>query len=268
MKRLVLPPLIPFVMIIYLVAQRRSAFLSLGIALVVVVLFLYKNNRQAFWSITIPGALFAILYLGVFWNSQSTLALPAQAIKSVVATDTASTEDQLSDIYRVAENMNVAYTIKQSPILGIGFGKPFAVVVPMPDISFIFESWQYYPHNSVAWIWYNAGAGGFYSMLLLFGLSLAMGARAIIRLNDPDMKIAALVGTTFLLMHFLFAYVDISWDVQSLLYVGAMMGLIGSLEHIASQPVQIAQKRWNWQKDVERVPDLVPFHPELEEAVV
>lgn len=264
-KRLILPAFLPFVIIIYLVAQRRSAFLTLAIALFFVIMVLYKENRQLFWSIMIPSALIGVLYLGAFWNSGSSLGLPAQAIKSVIASDSANTEDQLSDIYRVVENINVGFTIRISPILGIGFGNPFAIIIPMPDISFTFDDWQFYPHNSVAWIWYNAGVGGFIGMLLLFGTSLSMAARSVIRVEDKDLKVAGVVAGTYLLMHFMFAYVDISWDVQSLLYVGAMMGLVGSLEHVASQPIAAKQKRWNWQEDPEPEVALLPF--EREEVV-
>jgi hypothetical protein len=38
-------------------------------------------------------------------------------------------------------------------------------------------------------------------------------------------------------MHFLYAYVDISWEVQSMVYVGVMMGVINSIERIAATPV-------------------------------
>ena len=68
----------------------------------------------------------------------------------------------------------------------------------------------------------------------------------------------ALTATLYLVMHFLYAYVDISWDAQSMVYVGVMMGLINSLERIVEKPVPLKKKRWPWQPEPEPVPALVP----------
>ena len=56
-----------------------------------------------------------------------------------------------------------------------------------------------------------------------------------------------LTATLYIVMHFLFAYVDISWDGQSMLYVGLMMGIIACLERVVAKPVATAPRRWPWQ---------------------
>jgi hypothetical protein len=50
-------------------------------------------------------------------------------------------------------------------------------------------------------------------------------------------------------MHFVYAYADMSWEVISLTFVGAMMGLINSLEAIAARPLPTQVKRWPWVPD-------------------
>lgn len=75
-----------------------------------------------------------------------------------------------------------------------------------------------------------------------------MGARNLGNMPKGDMRVIALVGVTYICMHFLYAYVDMSWDVQSMLYLGAMLGLINSMERIATAPILPPARRWPWQK--------------------
>lgn len=257
-KRIALTALLPFVGIVYMAMQRRAAFLTLAIALVLVSIFLLKESRIAFSLIMPPLAAFAVVYVIIFWNSSGALGMPARAIKSVVAEDQANAEDQSSNLYRVLENANISFTIHSSPIFGVGFGQRFYVVYPMPDISF-FEWWEYFPHNSIMWIWLKTGFGGFFAMTFLVGFAIMTGVRAAWRMPGGDLSAVALTATLYLVMHFTFAYADISWDAQSMMYVGTMMGIIGSIEHVTSKPVPIPPKRWHWQKDPEPALELQPI---------
>ena len=142
------------------------------------------------------------------------------------------------------------------PLTGVGFGKQFYMLVPLPDISF-FVWWQYITHNSILWIWLKTGAAGFLSMIFLVGLSVVTGMQAIRRIPDANLRVAALVATFYIIMHFIYAYVDMSWDARSMIYIGAMMGLINCLEAIAAIPVPALPKRWPWQPERKPAPVLV-----------
>ncbi|MEZ4867894.1 MAG: O-antigen ligase family protein [Caldilineaceae bacterium] len=238
-KQVVLPLLMPAVMITYIAAQRRAAFLSLGIALVIMAILLYRENRRLFWIIVPMVGLVGTLYIGAFWNSQGALGLPAQAVRSVIAPQEGS-EDEMSNLYRVLENINVSFTIHAAPLTGVGFGQKFYIVRPMPDISF-FVWWEYITHNSILWIWMKTGAVGFIAMVFLVGFSIMTGARAVMRLEDGNLRAMALTGALYIVMHFLYAYVDMSWDTQSMLYLGVTMGMLNCIESVAAQPVKDPQ---------------------------
>jgi len=257
-KRLVLPLMILPVSLTYLATQRRAAFLTLGIALLLMAILLFRENRKAFWLIVPPIAVVGLLYIAVFWNASGALGLPAQAVKSVVAEDQADAADLSSNLYRQIENVNTGFTVHQRPLTGVGFGQKFYVIVPMPDISF-FEWWQYFPHNSIIWIWLKMGVGGFITMLFFVGSAIMIGARAIWRMPGDDLSAIAVTAVFYIIMHFIYAYADISWDTQSMVYVGMMMGLLSSLEHIASKPVEAKPNRWPWQPTPEAAPSLRPF---------
>lgn len=228
-KRWLLLLLTPPVLLTYLATQRRAAFLSLGIALVLMSFLLYKENRRLFWQLAPVAALVGMLYIGIFWNSNSALALPVQALRSVIAPQQ-GTHDALSNLYREIENDNVSFTIGMAPLTGVGFGNKFYIIRQMPDISF-FVWWEYIVHNSIFWIWMKTGFFGFLTMLFLIGTSIMTGTRLLHRLQDRDQKAIALTATLYVVMHFLYAYADMSWDNQSMVYMGAMLGVINAMDY-------------------------------------
>ncbi|MCB0208312.1 MAG: O-antigen ligase family protein [Anaerolineae bacterium] len=230
-KRIILPMMVPFVMFGYIAMQRRAAFLSLAIVMVLMTIILYQERRRLFWRLAPIMIVLGMIYVVGFWNSSSSLALPVQAVKSVIASNQAGNEDQLSNDYRLLENQNISYTIHQHPLTGVGFGQKFYIIAPMPDISW-FEWWEYITHNSIAWIWMKTGLAGFLAMVFLVGVTVVVGTQTLFLLTTPDTKAIALTATLFVIMHFVFAYADMSWDSQSMIYLGVMMGLLNGLNRL------------------------------------
>lgn len=257
-KRLLLPLMIPPVLLTYLATQRRAAYITLIVALILMAVLLFRENRRAFWLLAPPAAIAGLLYLFLFWNSSGALGLPAQAVKSVIAANQASIADQSSNLYRQIENVNTGFTIHQRPFTGVGFGQKFFIIWPLPDISF-FTWWEYLPHNSIIWIWLKAGVGGFVAMLYLVGTAVVVGARALWRMPRDDMSTIALTGTLYIVMHFIYAYVDISWDTQSMVYVGMTMGMLSAMERVVGQAEVPPRRRWPWQPAPEPAPGLLPL---------
>ncbi|MCB9135436.1 MAG: O-antigen ligase family protein [Anaerolineales bacterium] len=257
-KRIFISLLLPTILLTYMAAQRRAAFLSLFIVLAFMVLILYQERRKVFWMLIPFATVIGLVYVAAFWNSGSTLALPVQAIKSVVAQDQANAKDQSSNLYRQLENINTHYTMSQAPLTGVGFGQKMLFIVPMPDISF-FVLWEYITHNSILWIWAKAGVGTFISMLILIGMAILVGMRTLQRTQSGELKAIILSATFYIIMHFVYAYVDISWDNQSMLLVGTMMGLISCMEHVIELDIAIKPKRYPWQKDPSPLPGLLPL---------
>lgn len=244
-RRIFVLSILPFVAITYIAAQRRSAFISLGVALGLLLLMVFRLYRRLFYVMAPLAVIFGIAYLLAFWNSGSPIALPAQAVKSVISTDASSESDRNSNLYRDVENININWTIRNNPMMGVGFGHKFWVLIPMADISF-FEWYEYITHNSVVWIWMKAGLGGFATMVLMIGVALQNGARAMWRMPNNDMGAATAFFTLYVLMHMIFAYVDMSWSAQNMLFLGTALGVINVIETIMKKPVPLPQTRWPW----------------------
>jgi O-antigen ligase len=257
-KRTLLSLMTPIVLLSYFSNQRRASYITLVIALLFIAIVLFRENRKLFWIIVPAACLIATVYVAAFWNSTGGgISGPARAIRSVIAPQPGGRDDA-SNIYRVIENVNTKFTIKQRPLTGVGFGNKFYIIVPMPDISF-FIWWEYITHNSILWIWMQTGVGGFLSMLFLVGMAVLVGVRTLWRMPGGDLSAFALMAVLYIVMHFIYAYVDISWEAQSMIYVGTMMGLINSLERIVAQPVPRPPRRWPWQPDAPPVPALRPI---------
>jgi O-antigen ligase len=235
LKKFGLFVLFPPLVLVYLVSQRRAAFATLALAIVFLAVLLFLHNRRLFWFIIPASAVVVIVFVAAFWNANGMLGLPARTIKSVFALDTASTRDQSSSEYRVIENINTGYTIEQTPLTGVGFGNKFFVIIPLPDISF-YEWWNYFPHNSIIYIWVKTGIGGFIAMLFLFGSTIILGTRVINRTQDVELKTVFATVLLYIIMHFVYAYVDIAWDTQSMVYLGACLAILNTAEKVQGLP--------------------------------
>lgn len=214
---------IPTVMV-YLASQRRSAVAGLVIAFGFVALSLWWRNRARFLAVVPMVSLMTLGYTLALWNNTSAAGFPAQAIKSIVAADQSTEADRSSDAYRAIENFDINFTIQQSPFTGLGFGQRFYRPYPLPDISF-FEFYEYIPHNSFMWIWIKMGFGGFLSMLAMFAFAIRAGTRSMVKSRDSTDVVLALLGISMVVMFIVFAFVDIAWTPQNMVFLALGFGL-------------------------------------------
>jgi hypothetical protein len=227
-----LPWLLPPVVLSYLVNQRRAPFIGLAVAVgLLCAAGLCINRRLALRVIAVVGVT-AIAWLTFGWRDSGSMGLPARAVQSVFNGTDRSMKDRESDYYRVLEDTDIIATIRSHPWAGVGFGRPFSLVLMLPGIQ-EFVWWRYITHNSVLWIWMKAGAGGFVTLLFLWGVAITSGAEACLRVQDGDLGAIVATATLFVIMHAIFAYVDMAWDLRSSVYLGTMMGVIVSVGGLA-----------------------------------
>jgi O-antigen ligase len=207
---------------LFVLAERRAAVIALGVGLLLLCVFTFHRNRRAFWWFVPVLAVMTVGYLGAFWNTETGLGFPAQAVKGVIAPGQLSEADQSSNAYRDAESFNIWTTIRASPVLGIGFGQRFYRPIPMADISF-FVFWEYLPHNAFLWMWMKTGVVGFLAYLYLSGLALQAGARSIVTARRDQHAAVIFTGLTAVAMFLVFSYVDIAWGARTALFLGVAL---------------------------------------------
>ncbi|MEI8026069.1 MAG: O-antigen ligase family protein [Pseudomonadota bacterium] len=190
---------------VFLVNDRRAALVGLvmGLALLFVSLPL-KFYRRHFLGM-LGALLMGVLYLAATWETSGALGFPARAIKSL--TD----PSESSSGYRQVENANLLFSIANAPLTGIGFGKRFPIVFPLPNIASIYSEYDLIPHNTLLFVWTFAGPLGIAGLGTFFALSIGLALRMFRR--SPSLEGCLLGGIAVLVF------------VQTLSYIYADIGL-------------------------------------------
>ena len=184
--------LLPFVLYIMVVNGRRAVFLCVFIMLATFLPLLWVSLRSEAMKrrlLTIVGVSLVVgaIYMVAFWNKEGGIAQPAAAVRSIFQP---SERDYLSNLYRDQENANLRYTIGFNPVVGIGFGKPFSMIVPMVDLTADWALQLYMPHNNMLWLWMRMGVVGFITFWVALGAAVVLVA-ACVRLGVARLRVLA-----------------------------------------------------------------------------
>ncbi|MDP3939877.1 MAG: O-antigen ligase family protein, partial [Deltaproteobacteria bacterium] len=204
---------------------RRASYVTLAMSLGLIP-FLLHGRRRAAIRLAIPALLLCLIYGAVFWDRPgSPLGFPVQKFRSVFAPQ-AGTTDYSSNLYRVAENINLQTTILDHPA-GLGFGHKFELHVPLADISALFEDWQYHPHNTLLGIWAYMGTIGALLFLIYLGSLLIFAAQELRWQGDPYLKAVSYFILTALIASLFIATVDHYLATQrGGLFLGTLAGML------------------------------------------
>jgi hypothetical protein len=178
--------LLPFVIIADLANARRTAWLILAVAIVILatiaLVTLPKRRKFLVRSLTVL-VLGSVLYLPAYWNHDGSLAQPARAVRSQISPDQ---RDESSDLYRQQEDLNLINDIKGSGLLGSGFGIPIDYT-QIANISSIDPMIAFIPHNGLLWIWLRLGMQG---EIVFWCLMATCLVRACSLARAPDRRLA------------------------------------------------------------------------------
>ncbi len=206
--------LLPFVVIADFANNRRTSTALLVICFVALTFILFtvlKHRRLHIsgwaWLALVLGS----IYAAAFWNSSSTFAQPIQAIKSQIAP---TTRDRNSDLYREQEDHNLLFAVKQSPIVGQGYGIRMDNVAGMVDLSGITELLFYMPHNSILWVWWRVGLLGFVLFWVAMGLAIVRNCFLARAATDPYLRRWAVFAAMIMIMRLLIGW----WDQGLFMY--------------------------------------------------
>ena len=222
--------LLPPVLVALVANNRRTDYVALlvGVGVALSLIFLVKPKARPVLLISV--VVFAVLltgYVAAFAHTGGAAGAPARAILSVIDPASASARDAASNQYRVIENYDLKYTVKQNPLLGLGFGKPFLRPIPLPDISDLDQYYIYVPHNTIYWIWMRLGAIGYLALWYLFGSLIVRGCLIARQLNDPYLQLVAIYAVAIAVMEIIVGYADYQlFFYRNVIYLGLLAGLL------------------------------------------
>jgi len=221
----------PIIGFTFVATDRRAAYvaLALGIVVLAVMLLTDKSKRSLVAAVGIPLLITTVLVLGAGWNSEGAIGKPARAIKSI--TNPASTEDKQSNQYRKVEEFNLIMTIKQSPLVGIGFGRPYQMAGKLDKIDFSLAA--YIPHNEIFWLWAKMGTIGFAVFWAMGGFILAYAVSVFRTMRDPYYKIIAATVGALVVMQMTVSYADLQLTFpRNMVLLGVMVGVLARLAQL------------------------------------
>ena len=228
----------------FIVAQRRAAFGALMIAVVAFIVLLPRTQQMRFLKAFVPVVLVFCVYLAVFWESDSAgaIAYPAVFIRSSFSSSEKEAADSYSsNLYREIENYDLAYTVRRTPLIGIGFGCKYDQPITLPLI--IFSLKDYIPHNEIFWLIVKMGAIGFFCFCLFMTSYVFRAASVFSRLKDPYLKAICIVSIVGVLGQIVVSYFDLQLTFyRNMVYLGMLMGLLPTLELADEEPAALPEE--------------------------
>jgi hypothetical protein len=244
-----------FAVAIFLVAvdllERPDARRLLRAALLVPLLLLgmRENGRRLVWVMTalmgvvtyalvpmrgwkraLTRAMLVVLpvaavYAAVGWNREGRIFRPVQIFRGV-----ADTSYDHSAYWREVENWNIAVTMQDAPLLGIGLGGRYVEHMANDDISNLYREYREWPHNTVLGQFLLLGALGFTATWSLFAAALFLAFRAHRLAARGEARAAALGCVGTLVACHVLAYGDTGAHYpQYKIFVALAIALAGKL---------------------------------------
>ncbi len=231
-RKVLLWSLVPL-LIGYMAGQRRAAFGGFFASFAAFIILLPRPKRSVLLKALVPIlALFAV-YSAIFWNDQGRLGLPIQMIKSGIFQKSKQDDGDryLSNLYRLDEAYDLAVTIRQKPIQGLGFGTEYKQPIKLPKIDFPLQ--PYISHNEILWVMVKMGVIGFLLFFLLLDSIVFQAARIFKKLDDPYLKAVCAVIVIAVINQVMVSYYDLQLTYyRDMVYLGTLAGLLPTLSRL------------------------------------
>lgn len=224
---------LPFIAVVFILAQRRATYGAFGVGFVAYSLLLTGAQFRRILRYVLPGLVLLGIYLAVFWDNETSIGLPAQLIKSSFSsTQETAGERYYSNLYREFENYNLSQTIQRSPIFGIGFGNKYDQPISLAMIPFSLR--DYISHNEIFWLIVKSGAIGFFLFWLYLDIVVMYTTHIFRRMTDPYFKAVCVMIIVAVFGQLIVSFYDLQLTYsRNMVYLGAMMGLLPTLDRIA-----------------------------------
>ena len=219
----------PVILAAEVFTTRRVAYAALAAAVLVVIMIAAVARPRLTAVVVALGTLVLIVYAVTFWNHSGPLAQPIAVFRGVVDPNSISERDQLSNLWREIENDNIAYTVKQVPLTGVGLGQQYLFQKEPPALT-NFVYWRYITHNALLWIWLKAGPYGAFAFWFLIARVIMTGLQLYRRLDDPLLRATASFPVLLAVAQVVFSSLDLGLTYnRTMIVFGVALGLMAPL---------------------------------------
>lgn len=224
--RLAMLLLLPTVIIGSLACNRRAGIAVLIFALLVfalVSLAILTAQRRSIVTYSFVAVIGLVIYYQAFSSRSGLLAQPARAIRSQIQPDQ---RDADSDRYRELETRNLMATMRSSPVIGWGYGRPFLTPFDLSYAANAYPYWNIWPHNTVLAVWMRTGTMGFICFWVMIVAVLLRGCE-VVRSKCRELAGLGLFTLLILVMWILLGYLDMGLSqFRTVLMIGIFAGVM------------------------------------------
>src|ERR1041385_165865 len=226
--------LLPLIVGFY-TGERRAAYAAVIPTFVVFIAVLPRKQQWLFVKTAAPVVAALALYCAVFWNSDSKFASPVRLVKTGFGVDPETAgERYYSNLYREIEKYDLARTVQDYPVLGIGFGNKYEMPLPLVKIDFPLR--DYISHDQILWVIVKMGAVGFCLFCLFFNSFACRAAFTLSRLRDPYLRAVVAVAVAAIVNQLVGPNYDLQMTQhRNMVFLGTFMGLLPVCEHIDAE---------------------------------
>jgi hypothetical protein len=196
--------LLPILVMGMIANTRRLVWVHIALILVTLYFVTPDNSFKRKLRKTIVLSIPAVaLYMAAGWNSMyGSFFKPVRIARSIL-----EPASDASSLWRELENYNLIHTVKQSPIIGFGYGHRFIEALPLPSVNYSLE--YYCPHNSLLGLWAFAGYIGYTAITLMWGVGVYYAMRGYHHAKAPSDRVTAIVCVGAVLVYLVQAFGDI-----------------------------------------------------------
>jgi hypothetical protein len=215
----------PIILTAELISNRRVGFIALGVTLVVITVVLCFSHPRRAAALAAVGAMLLVSYAVIFWEVDGPLAEPLRALRSIADASELPLVDQFSNQWRDIENENIAFTVKQLPVTGVGLGQRY--LFEREPSAVPFEYWRYITHNAPLWLWLKAGPLGAFALWFLVARALLLGAALYRRLSEPSLRLVIALPIALVVSQIVFSSVELGLTYsRTMIVLGVALGLV------------------------------------------
>jgi hypothetical protein len=216
---------LPIILLGLKVNNRRLAWVQIGYSLLVIYsLTPWRSWKRSLTRSLVWASLPIALYVGAGWTSTSSFFTPVQILRSMV-----DTKKNRSAWDREVENYNLAMTMKQRPLVGLGFGHVWIEYYVMDPLAG-FPLYHAQPHNQILGQLLFMGPLGFASIWVFLGTALFLAVRAYRRSSLPVERVAALACVASMIASLVQSYGDLGFYMtQAKLFAALAAAVAGKL---------------------------------------
>jgi len=230
----------PIILIAEFISNRRVGLIGLGVTLVAITLLLCFSHPRRAAALAALGAIVLVSYAVIFWDADGPVAAPLRAMRSIVDTSDLPIVDQYSNQWREIENENIAFTIKQLPLTGVGLGQRYLFEREPSEVPF--EYWRYITHNAPLWLWLKAGPLGAFALWFLVARTLLLGAALYRRHAEPSLRLILALPIALVVSQIVFSSVELGLTYsRNMIVLGVALGLISFLARQGSPTSHVPQ---------------------------